>query len=263
MSNIHSFSSLNASQNCEKYSGNENNNFYVGGPNNGGGGSGLEIESVPQQNKISDSIYSHGNSNLVDASDQGPIVTMYRNGFIVDNGPFRCLDDPYNEPFLTSLSKGMTPKELEADIQKSQRGRAIKIGLLDRRHETYEEKNRDENTLQNFCGHGTSLGRSTYSSLNNGLINPELFPYTGFSFDENRPFTSIQIRLMNGTRLIKRFNVDNSVSAIVEYIIQATKDKGNMPFVITSGFPPKVLTDFGITIQESKLLGTRVTQRAP
>ena len=34
------------------------------------------------------------------------MIVMYRNGFVVDDGPFRPLDDPANEPFLRDMARG-------------------------------------------------------------------------------------------------------------------------------------------------------------
>jgi len=262
MSNIHGFSSLNIPQNQNYSLNNEGNNRYVGGVNSGGGGSGLEIEPLPYHNNILDSIRSQANPTLSSTSEQRCTVTMYRNGFTVDNGPFRRLDDPSNAPFLTDLSKGRTPKELEADIQKGGEDRVITIGLLDKRFEDYENQNKSNDSFQTFSGIGTSLGHSNISSSNTGVITPGTTSPTTFPFDENRPYTSIQVRLMNGNRLVKRVNVDNPVSVLVEYVIQAMGDDDLRPFVLISGFPPRILTQFGKTVEESQLKGAQVTQRA-
>lgn len=44
------------------------------------------------------------------ASDGPPegsnIITFYRNGFTVDNGPLRSFTDPENKPFLNAVEKG-------------------------------------------------------------------------------------------------------------------------------------------------------------
>ena len=34
------------------------------------------------------------------------VVKFFRNGFIVDDGPFRALDDPANKPFLDAMNAG-------------------------------------------------------------------------------------------------------------------------------------------------------------
>lgn len=262
MSNIHSFSSLNIPRNRNYSLDDEGNNRYVGGVNSGGGGSGLEIEPIPYRNNVLDSIRFQANPTLSSTSEQRRTVTMYRNGFTVDNGPFRRLDDPSNAPFLTDLAKGRTPKELEADVQKDEEGRVITIGLLDKRFEDYEDQNRKNDSFQTFSGIGTSLGCSTISSSNSGVITPGTTSPTTFSFNENRPYTSIQMRLMNGNRLVKRVNVDTPVSVLVEYVIQAMGDDDHKPFVLISGFPPRILTEFGKTVEESQLKGAQITQRA-
>ncbi|CAM6088017.1 unnamed protein product [Calypogeia fissa] len=40
-------------------------------------------------------------------------ITFWRNGFIVDYGPLRRLDDPANALFLASINKTEGPRELE------------------------------------------------------------------------------------------------------------------------------------------------------
>lgn len=262
MSNIHGLSSLNKPRNQDYSLDGEGNNRYVGGVNNGGGGSGLEVEPGPYRNNLLDSIRSQANPTLSTRSEQRRTVTMYRNGFTVDSGPFRRLDDPSNAPFLTDLAKGRTPKELEAGKQKGEEDRVIKIGLLDKRFEDYEDQNKKNDSFESFSGIGTNLGCSTISSSNTGVITSgTIFPNT-FPFDENRPFTSIQVRLINGDRLVKRLNVDNPVSVLVEHVIQAMGDNDHRPFVLISGFPPRLLTEFGKTVEESHLKGAQVTQRA-
>lgn len=39
-------------------------------------------------------------------------VTLYRNGFTVNNGPFRDAEDPENAKFLSTLSDGYVPQEV-------------------------------------------------------------------------------------------------------------------------------------------------------
>lgn len=33
-------------------------------------------------------------------------ITLYRNGFTIDNGPFRDYNDPKNKKFMAELNKG-------------------------------------------------------------------------------------------------------------------------------------------------------------
>ena len=39
-------------------------------------------------------------------------IAFYANGFVVDDGPLRALDDPANIPFMNAIAKGECPREL-------------------------------------------------------------------------------------------------------------------------------------------------------
>jgi hypothetical protein len=39
-------------------------------------------------------------------------LKTYRNGFIIDDGPFRSLEDPKNQKFMNEVKKGYIPQEL-------------------------------------------------------------------------------------------------------------------------------------------------------
>ena len=60
---------------------------------------------------------------------------MYRDGFVVDNGPYRRLDDPANAGFLRALAIGQTPPELMAEAGPHR----VLFGLIDKRSEEYVE----------------------------------------------------------------------------------------------------------------------------
>lgn len=57
-------------------------------------------------------------------------ITMYRDGFVVDDGPYRRLDDPANADFLRSLARGQTPAEIVAE---GEGGGNVTVGLIDKR----------------------------------------------------------------------------------------------------------------------------------
>jgi UBX domain-containing protein 1 len=39
-------------------------------------------------------------------------LKVYKNGFIMDNGPFRNINDPENKKFMDEVEKGFIPQEL-------------------------------------------------------------------------------------------------------------------------------------------------------
>lgn len=139
MPNIHGLHDNNNAAAADSSSEDENNDRYVGGVDARGGGSGLAV--VPNRDNAgsaasrsaSDSIFNLAeNAGAADASDAGVsgsgggevrrTITMYRSGFTVDNGPYRQLNDPDNAEFLTSLARGMIPRELRAEAGSKEGG---------------------------------------------------------------------------------------------------------------------------------------------
>lgn len=168
-------------------------------------------------------------------------ITMYRDGFVVDDGPYRRLDDPNNADFLRSLAMGRTPKELMEE------GENVTVGLIDKRTDDYVEK------FSSFSGEGNSLGTATISE--DGLIDPSSLPSPG-TIDESQPTTSIQVRLLNGQRRVIKINTSASVLDLAAHI------GGEASFRLVSGFPPKPITDLGQSIESAGLKGSQVMQKA-
>ena len=187
---------------------------------------------------------------------------MYRSGFTVDNGPYRLLSDPSNSEFLTSLARGMVPRELQQDSGDGE----VMVGLVDRRGEEYDpEKHRRESDnvasgggdeFQSFSGEGQSLGASTASSQNGGVIDPT-HPNNTLSpppVDPSKPMTSIAIRLPNGKRLVVKLNTCDSVSAIGQHIGQSVEGR----YVLTSGYPPRTVENLDESVEAAGLKGAQV-----
>lgn len=55
-------------------------------------------------------------------------ITLYSNGFTVDEGEFRDYTDEANKTFMSDVKQGYVPKELQEKFK-----RKISIGLEDRR----------------------------------------------------------------------------------------------------------------------------------
>lgn len=61
---------------------------------------------------MNDSKNSDSNSSSSSMPEGSRKVTLYRNGFTIDDGPFRELNLPENKQFLDSLSDGYIPREV-------------------------------------------------------------------------------------------------------------------------------------------------------
>eukprot|EP00026_Physarum_polycephalum_P010849 Phypoly_transcript_11031.p1 GENE.Phypoly_transcript_11031~~Phypoly_transcript_11031.p1 ORF type:complete len:404 (+),score=87.42 Phypoly_transcript_11031:68-1213(+) len=180
-------------------------------------------------------------------------VTFWRNGFTVDNGPFRTMDDPANEQFLEDISRGVVPTELE---QGAPPGTNYSVNLVDKRQEEYKEPPKPK--VQAFSGSGQTLG-STASAPPPAATQPAAKPPGSFQVDESQPTTSIQLRLGDGTRLVAKFNHTHTVGDIRRFVDAARR--GTQAYNLMTTFPQKVLTDNTQTIAAAGLQNAVIVQQ--
>ncbi|TYH62145.1 hypothetical protein ES332_D07G099200v1 [Gossypium tomentosum] len=186
-------------------------------------------------------------------------ITFWRNGFTVDDGPLRQLDDPANATFLESVMGSQCPRELEPADPRT------KVDLhLFRRDENYSEPKGCQSAFQ---GVGRTLGSTSPSTTPSesttaaGNITTAPAPSMGLVVDTSLPTTSIQLRLSDGTRMISRFNHHHTIRDIRGFI-DASQPGGATNYQLqTMGFPPKQLTDLDQTIEQAGIANSVVIQK--
>lgn len=198
------------------------------------GGSGAPVDSVFNLAEQA------GND---ESSQVRRTITMYRDGFIVDDGPYRRLDDPANADFLRSLAQGRTPAELMSGADRGN----VTVGLIDKRKEEYVEQ------FQSFSGQGAALGSS---AVQGNTVDPSSLPEPA-TLDGGRPSTSIQVRLPSGQRKVVKINLDCTVLQLAAHV-GPLLGGDSTPFQMVSGFPPKPLEDFTVSVEEAGLKGAQV-----
>lgn len=260
----------------------------------------MAVEPTPDDllSSIRANAETPSNGTSGEPSPGGPpsrTITLYRSGFTIDNGPLRRLDDPSNSEFLRDLAKGVVPRELQLDDDNnaassggSGAGSAAAgsgdrtVGLVDKRHMEYEDDTATGggNTAsapasaarESFMGEGQSLGTSTPTSATGGIIAPPPATDTTTSttttttnttvpiVDETKPTTVIQVRLINGRKLRIKINTSAPIRDLV-HMVNASGDAGVVAYVLSAGFPPRVLEDLEKTVEECGLCGSQVVQK--
>ncbi|CAH2078294.1 unnamed protein product [Thlaspi arvense] len=185
-------------------------------------------------------------------------IIFWSNGFTVDDGPLRKLDDPENASFLDSIRKSECPKELEPADKRA----PVHVNLMRREEKCHE---REKLTVA-FHGVGRTLGgasSSTAPSSVSNLADIAAVPPPSLSVvvDETLPSTSIQLRLVDGTRMVAKFNnhhTVNDIRAFIDYSRPGNLVNYNLQVM---GFPPKPLTDPSQTIDQAGLANSVVIQK--
>lgn len=171
---------------------------------------------------------------------------------MVDDGPYRRLDDPSNAEFLRSLASGRTPRELQAEGD-------VVVGLIDKRNEDYKEE------FKSFSGAGAALGtRESSVASDDGVFDATDIASSSSptAADANRPVTQIQVRLANGQRQVIRINLSATVGDLAAQLVHAvvgTSNEISGRFRLAAGFPPKPLSDASATVEAAGLKGAQVS----
>lgn len=179
-------------------------------------------------------------------------VTFYANGvFTVDDGEPRQIEDPANAMFMKSIMEGQCPPELIPENPRT----AININLV-RKHEDYEPP--AEPKYRAFAGTGHTLAASNQEEQNDLAADVPQGTWKGP--DESKPTTSVQIRLADGSRLVAKFNLTQTVGNIRQFLMSTRPELGNA-FRLTTSFPTRDLLDVDETIEHAGLAGAVVFQK--
>jgi len=203
--------------------------------------------------RIVENASSPGDAGNLPPTD-GRRVTLYRNGFTVDDGPLRDLDSPESRRFLAALAEGYVPQELIQD----NKSKDVAIELSDKRSEDYVAP--PAPSYIPFSGEAMSLGSARSNSSGIAVITPEIISASDPpSVDAALPVTTLQVRLMSGKKIRIRVNHSHTVLQLASLLNR--EEPMSRPFSLSAGFPPQDVTDLGATIAEAGLVGASVTQK--
>ena len=111
-----------------------------------------------------------------------------------------------------------------------------------------------------FTGTGRSMAEPASASSSSPAAAPAAPAATkGHEVDPNKPTTSLQIRLADGTRLQARFNLDHTVNDIRQFINRSQPQQQRNYDIITT-MPRQVYSDGNQTIQDAGLANSAVVQ---
>jgi len=210
---------------------------------------GSDVEPSEQVNP-----FLNPNDKPVEKKDKK--IKFWKNGFSIDDGPLRNFSDPENKAFLDAIRRGEVPDELRKQVQSGE----VHVNMEDHGEEEFVQP---KIKPQAFAGSGYVLGSPVPHVKQEETLPPlastTVPKHPTFQVDDSKPVTTIQIRLSDGTRLVSKFNHDNTIGDIRRLVANAQPTTGNFKLMTT--FPNKILTDDTQTIADAKLLNAVIVQR--
>lgn len=190
------------------------------------------------------------------SADPEPLViNFYRNGYFeVGDGPGRSIADPANSEFMQAIMSGRLPPELEPANPST----PVNVNLV-RKDEDWEERAAPK--VVAFRGSGNRVGGDASSTASQAAASPASSSSMWAGPDESKPLTSLQLRLADGSRLVAKFNLTQTVADIRAFLHTARPDLPTT-FRLATAFPAQPLEDDSATIEAAGLANAVVIQKA-
>lgn len=187
-------------------------------------------------------------------------LTFWKDGFSLnEEGPLYAYDDAENQRILAMLQSGQAPLQL----LKVRPGQAVDLQLAHRMNEPFQPLTRP---CLPFVGKGRRLGEMTEfdkpNDTDHGIKGEEKdnAEQKNVLFDPNRPTTTLQLRMANGSKKSLTFNTDSSIASL--YLKIAELDTDGREFKLLTGRPPVVLEhNDQRTLQEASLINSVIIQQ--
>lgn len=183
-------------------------------------------------------------------------ITFWKEGFSIDEGELYEYDDPKNQEYLKQLNAGRAPLSL-LNVQMFQ---DVDVNVVKKLEDSYYDHQKSKPRVFGFQGEGHRLGSpipgepatveeaiakygSEISSSNEKTEDLEVSkpkmnnePTTASEGD-----TTIQIRLANGERIVRKFNSTDKVEEIYNFV--SSKADNSRPWGLVTSFPTSPLDD--------------------
>eukprot|EP01086_Lenisia_limosa_P014820 TRINITY_DN4627_c0_g1_i2.p1 TRINITY_DN4627_c0_g1~~TRINITY_DN4627_c0_g1_i2.p1 ORF type:complete len:276 (-),score=53.36 TRINITY_DN4627_c0_g1_i2:64-891(-) len=174
-------------------------------------------------------------------------VTFWKNGFSVDDGPLRLMDDPQNQQFIQDVTNGDVPLELHSMMQGA--NGPLHVALEVKQDEVYKAP-----PVKTFGGSANTLGSSPVVESRHvgGTVAPIIL-------DPSLKSGAIQVRLPDGKRIVIKANEHHTIADVALAIQFERPDIQSV--TLQTAAPPRRTLDNAQTVKEAGILGAAVMMR--
>jgi len=241
------------------------NEYFTGGLGSQGHGSGLAVvapnegnssgnpmrqflNQIQQQQQASGGNVEPGNRRIV-------TVTMYRNGFTVNNGPLREPSDPNNRQFIESLIQGYCPEELVEN------GQPADVRLESKVTEEYQPPKTSGSRFSAFAGEGAAVGEIALSATTAIVPGTQGNGAPLIVNEAAGEIVRVQVKFPDGKKEVCKFEKHHTIRHLISRVELLRPNLG--PYLLMSGSrgPPKPIepSQFDDTLVNAGLSGALVT----
>ena len=215
---------------------------------NGGERGGVEFYANNQANddfkEIERFVHSERNQQTTGGRETKTVmITMYRNGFTLDNGTFRPYTDPQNKEFIESVKQGYIPQELEQYAQTSN----VAVDVTDHTNDMFKESDVKPKPQPSFVGAGKKL-----CETKEGIK----VTWEGKQFDAAGEKARVKVRFHDGKSKIIMMNTTWTVKDVYA---EVKKESGIDTFRLIA-MPNKEVEPSDKTVKEAGLCNCSITQ---
>ncbi|CAK77501.1 unnamed protein product (macronuclear) [Paramecium tetraurelia] len=224
-------------------------NSYAGGEK-----SGLSIENPPDFDELINKA-KQGGSRPDGEEDpkEWCKITLWNNGFQINDGEFKDINDPENKKFIAELKQNQVPTQLRQQYAK----KGLSVKLEDRTQEKYVPPPPPK--YVEFGGAGVSLGQQQFVQQQQ-QVKVDLSKQGQIPINPNQPTTNIQVRLSTGNTITLTVNTTTRVTAIQQHLLKMMNLPPQKQIQLISGFPPRPITNLNQTVEEADLCDSQITQ---
>ena len=139
-------------------------------------------------------------------------ITLWENGFQVDDGDFEDYSDPKNKEFMKTLNEGYIPQAIRKKYPKGE----VSVSLSDKTSEKYVPP--PPPAYIEFSGQGHSLGGGSSGPATKFAKKSKACENFILEPDRNREVTTIGVRLQNGETLTMEVNLNSSLQDVYNHV---------------------------------------------
>jgi len=152
--------------------------------------------------------------------------------------------------------------QMETENARIERQIKYMAEMVTENEEAEAEHQRQEAAKAPFSGKGFTLGDpSPSSSSSTAPPVREIVNWVPVKVDPSKPSGNIQVRLVDGSRMVVKLNTDHKVSHIKQEIMAKNPEQSRQEFKLLTLGPPSKLLKEDSEIGAENLMGSAVIQR--